>query len=327
MEGWGLSIACSKQENCLHECRNLVCKLSLKGMFESAMQIPCENHLSVDYAVPYLVYCNITSRNPIITVHEKYNTIRFWLHNGLLIFGLLIAILNFLVQHHTPLAYGKHTPLKVTCPLNSRFSTLLTHFFPGLVLFTVMYFLSGSNLLGVTNMVLYSLFSVHYLFRGLIAPMLFRYSHAKMSILIPLSTLLANSIYHFTIADFIGSAFYCKNYLFDPRFLIGIFLFITGLVINWSADIQLMLLRSSRHDKDYVLPQGVLFSLISCPNYFGECLEWLGWAIASWSLSGLVWWLYTVSCLVTRAKHNHNWYKDQFTNYPYRRTAIIPFLY
>lgn len=291
------------------------------------MQIPCESHLSVYYTVPYLVYCNITSRNPIIHVEEKYNEIRFWLHNGLLIFGLLIAILNFIVQYRTPTAYGKHTPLKVTCPVSVRLSTLLAHFFPGLVLFTVMYFLSGSNLLGIANMVFYTFFAVHYLFRGLISPMLFRYSHTKMSVWIPATTLLANSLYHFINADFIGSVFYCKGYLYDPRFIIGIFLFITGLIINWSADIQLMLLRSSRHDKDYVIPRGVLFSFISCPNYFGECLEWLGWAIATWSLSGLAWWLYTVSCLATRAKHNHNWYKEQFTSYPPRRTAIIPFVY
>ncbi len=291
------------------------------------MQSPCESHLSVYYAVPYLVYCNITSRNPLLNIQEKYNTIRFWFHNGLLILGFLIAIINVIVQYHTPATYGKHTPLKVTCPVSVRYSTLLAHFVPGLVLFTVTYFLSGSNLLGTTNMVFYSLFAVHYLFRGFIAPLLFRYSHAKMSVWVPVTTLLANVIYHLANADFIGSVFYCKGYLYDPRFIIGTVLFIIGLIINWSADIQLILLRDSRHDKDYVIPKGVLFSLISCPNYFGECLEWLGWAIATWSLAGLAWWLYAVSSLITRAKHNHNWYKEQFTGYPRQRTAIIPFLY
>ena len=27
---------------------------------------------------------------------------------------------------------------------------------------------------------------------------------------------------------------------------------------------------------------------LSAPNYFGEIIEWLGWAILTWSLSGIV---------------------------------------
>ncbi len=291
------------------------------------MQSPCESHHSLFYGVPYLFYWNTTSRNPIIKVQDSYNIIRFWAHNGLLILGLLIAALNFLVQFCAPAAYGKHAPLKVTCPVEVRLSNIFAHFIPGLLIFTVMYFLSGNNLLGITNIILYSLFTVHYLFRGLLAPLMFRYSHSRLSARIPLTTFLLNTIYHCTNADFIGSVFYCKGYFYDPRFIIGTLLFVIGLIINWSADIQLILLRTSRHDKDYILPRGVLFSLISCPNYFGECVEWLGWTIATWSLAGLIWWLYVVSVLGTRAIHNHNWYKDQFSSYPQRRKAIIPFIY
>ena len=36
---------------------------------------------------------------------------------------------------------------------------------------------------------------------------------------------------------------------------------------------------------------------ISAPNYFGEIVEWIGWAILTWSISGLVFALWTIANL------------------------------
>ena len=289
--------------------------------------MPCDNKLSLFHGIPYIFYPlnDTTPLNPVVQVQD--NTVRFWTHIGLLILGFLIAAINFIVQLCRPASYGKHTPTTVPCPVPTRLFMLFAQFTPGLMLVTVTYFLSGNNFLGIPNIVLYSLFTVHYLFRGLIQPLLSRQSHSKVSAWIPLGMLLANTVYHFTVADFIGSAFYCKGYYYDPRFMLGVLIFLTGLIINWASDIQLILLRSSRQDKDYLIPRGPLFVLISCPNYFGECIEWLGWAIATWSLSGLIWWLYVLSTLVPRAGHNHSWYRQQFMSYPHKRRAFIPFLY
>jgi 3-oxo-5-alpha-steroid 4-dehydrogenase 1 len=44
-----------------------------------------------------------------------------------------------------------------------------------------------------------------------------------------------------------------------------------------------------------------LFEYISCPNYFGEIVEWLGFAIASGTFSGLVFAISTFSNLFPRA--------------------------
>lgn len=93
------------------------------------------------------------------------------------------------------------------------------------------------------------------------------------------------------------------------------------------SSLQVIFLRKSRRDRAYFLPRGFLFYLVSCPNYFGEGLQWLGWAMMTWSLAGLVWWLYTESIFIPRSGHNHRWYQSQFLNYPSHRKALIPLIY
>lgn len=59
----------------------------------------------------------------------------------------------------------------------------------------------------------------------------------------------------------------------------------------------------------------------------GEILEWIGWALACNSLSGLAFALCTFSNLFPRALSHHEWYKQKFENYPKNRKAVIPFIW
>jgi len=76
----------------------------------------------------------------------------------------------------------------------------------------------------------------------------------------------------------------------------------------------------------YRIPQGGLYGLISCPNYFGELVIWTGWTIATWSLAGLSFAVFTAANLVPRALANHRWYKNTFAEYPSERRAVFPFV-
>ena len=55
---------------------------------------------------------------------------------------------------------------------------------------------------------------------------------------------------------------------------------------------------------------------VSCPNYFGEFLEWLGWALMTMNLAGLIFFFWTLANLLPRALSNHEWLKREFENYP-----------
>ncbi|XP_021897373.1 steroid 5-alpha-reductase DET2 [Carica papaya] len=109
------------------------------------------------------------------------------------------------------------------------------------------------------------------------------------------------------------------------RFLGGLVLFLVGMWVNLWADRVLVGLK--REGGGYKVPRGGLFEMVSCPNYFGEVVEWLGWAVMTWSWVGFGFFLYTCANLVPRARASHKWYLRKFDDYPKGRKAVVPFLY
>jgi steroid 5-alpha reductase family enzyme len=144
---------------------------------------------------------------------------------------------------------------------------------------------------------------------------------------------------------------YSASWLRDPRFLSGAALFLAGMAINWHSDSVLRNLRKSgplpdgrgsataaRSNRavtvrersaatEYKVPQGGLYRWVSCPNYLGEIVEWLGWAIATWSPAGAVFAFWTAANLIPRALSHHKWYRQHFPDYPKSRRPVIPSLY
>ena len=112
----------------------------------------------------------------------------------------------------------------------------------------------------------------------------------------------------------------------DPRFTAGVLCFLSGYALNQQSDIILRRLRAPG-ENGYRIPYGGLYGLVSCPNYFGELVEWLGWALLTWSPAGLVFFLWTAANLVPRARSHHQWYRERFPDYPRARKAVIPWLY
>ncbi len=114
-------------------------------------------------------------------------------------------------------------------------------------------------------------------------------------------------------------------WLATPSFLSGAVLFLAGMLVNRRADATLRALRPSG-ETGYGVPRGGLYELVSCPNYLGEIVEWLGWAVATWSLPGAAFAAWTIANLLPRALAHHRWYRSQFPDYPAERRAVIPWL-
>merc|ERR1711879_966064 len=108
----------------------------------------------------------------------------------------------------------------------------------------------------------------------------------------------------------------------------GVVIFLTGWYINYDADRILRNLRKPGEKREYKIPYGGAFRWVSAANYFGEILEWWGWAIATSSLAGLAFAMFTFSAIGTRGYAHHKWYLQKFGDkYPKNRKAVIPFLW
>ncbi|XP_071491498.1 uncharacterized protein [Diadema antillarum] len=209
--------------------------------------------------------------------------------------------------------------------IHQRFGHFLSDGPPGCILFPLVFFLYG-NVTNAVNLVFLSLFMAHYIHRGLIHPWIMKYSKAKVPLWITLGGLFPNLIFSFVNADWVGSAKYSSNYYYDPRFILGVLLYVVGFITNRWADWKLRNLRS-QSGGGYYIPHGGLFELVSCPNYLGELLEWMGWALATWSAAGLLWWVFGCSTFIPRSRDNHRWYKKKFDSYPPERKALIPYIF
>uniref|UniRef100_A0A3P9A9X2 3-oxo-5alpha-steroid 4-dehydrogenase (NADP(+)) n=1 Tax=Esox lucius TaxID=8010 RepID=A0A3P9A9X2_ESOLU len=121
-------------------------------------------------------------------------------------------------------------------------------------------------------------------------------------------------------------ACYNSTWTSDCRFVIGSTLFLLGMAINIHSDYLLRNLRK-QGEVVYKIPKGGLFEYVSGANYFGEIVEWLGYAIATWSMTGFSFAFCTLCFIGPRALHHHRYYHNTFKDYPQSRKALIPFIF
>ncbi|XP_060609927.2 3-oxo-5-alpha-steroid 4-dehydrogenase 2 [Anolis sagrei] len=172
---------------------------------------------------------------------------------------------------------------------------------------------------------LLGMFCGHYFYRTFI------YSFLTRGRPFPLKTLYFGMLFC-TYNGFLQGYYmiYCAEYPDDwcnsLRFTSGFLLFLFGIGINIHSDHILRQLRKPG-ELTYKIPQGGLFAYISGANFFGEILEWFGYAVATWSLPAFAFALFTLCCIGPRAYHHHRYYVRTFSSYPRSRKALIPFIF
>jgi protein-S-isoprenylcysteine O-methyltransferase Ste14 len=112
----------------------------------------------------------------------------------------------------------------------------------------------------------------------------------------------------------------------DVAFVVGLALFVAGFLLNLHSDAVLRSLRAPG-EGGYKVPHGGLHRFVASPNYFGEIVEWLGFAIAAQTLAGWAFFFFTCANLVPRARSHWQWYRKEFSDYPAERRALIPFVW
>jgi len=176
---------------------------------------------------------------------------------------------------------------------------------------------------------IFILWQLHYCHRAFTYPWTLK-GGKKMPWLIMLMGLIFNATNGYLNGWSIASQpeKYTQLWLSTPQFLIGVSVFAFGMALNKISDRHLALLSRSRSgDMAYLIPHGFAYRWVSCPNYLGEIIQWIGWAIATWSLAGVVFAVWTMANLVPRALAHHRWYQQTFKDYPSGRRALIPLVF
>ncbi len=199
--------------------------------------------------------------------------------------------------------------------------------FPAMAIIAVCYFLSPRRFELVPTILLI-LWEMHYVHRTLIFPFLKRGTKRHFPIVLIFFAVMFNAANGYLNGRFLFfmANVYSPSWLTDPRFIAGSVIFVTAFIGNLYSDAKLRNLRKPG-ETGYKIPYGGLFTYISCPNYFTEIMEWVGWTIATWSLAGLAFAVFTTANLLPRAHSHHAWYLKQFPEYPKNRKRLIPFLY
>jgi 3-oxo-5-alpha-steroid 4-dehydrogenase 1 len=245
------------------------------------------------------------------------------LHRALVWIELALAAITFVALRFVTAPYGRHARPGWGPTLPARLAWLLMES-PAPLLFAALY-ARGAQRGAAAPIALLALWELHYLYRAFAYPFLQRGDRA-MPALVALLGVAFNVLNAFVNAPQVSTfGDYPPGWLLDPRFAAGAALFLGGLALNVSSDRALRGLRAPG-GTGYEIPRGGAFEWVSCPNYLGELLEWSGWALATWSLAGLAFALYTAANLAPRALAHHAWYRARFPDYPPRRRALVPFV-
>lgn len=202
------------------------------------------------------------------------------------------------------------------------------------------------------NIVLFAMFFIHYFNRCIVYPLRMKKGSSPVNL-----TVFSCAFLFCTINGFLQAQNYCQfqtytiNYHTNLHFRIGVTVWFIGFFINLQSDSILRNLRNHEDEIDtsssssittshstktdciktitipkYKIPYGGLFNHVSCANFFGEILEWFGYAIASSSVAAWAFWFFVCANLIPRGIAHHKWYLQKFDEYPKDRYAVIPFI-
>ena len=152
------------------------------------------------------------------------------------------------------------------------------------------------------------------------------------------------SVYYWGFGFWIGySANFKLGYLTPTwQFLVpGMILFVIGEVGSCAVHLAQRQLRKrpgsqsvlSSSGSQHVMPTGVLFKYVSCPNYTFEIISWIGFGFMTFTLPAALFLLTSLTVMLIIANRKHKAYKAEFDGkegrplYPEKRKAIIPFIF
>jgi 3-oxo-5-alpha-steroid 4-dehydrogenase 1 len=235
---------------------------------------------------------------------------------------LAIAVLTFASLFFISAPYGRHNRKGWGAQVNNKWGWIIMELASPFAL--SYFFFSTPNEKNSAVWVFYLLWIFHYFYRSLIFPFKLNSKGKTIPLSIVLMAIFFNSVNGFTNGFYFGNfaADYSTYSFLSPQFILGFAVFILGFYIHFKSDNILINLR--KNNSGYNIPNSFLFKKVASPNYFGEILEWFGFAIMTNALSAWCFLAWTIANLAPRALANYKWYKNKFPDYPKDRKILIP---
>lgn len=249
--------------------------------------------------------------------------------NIVLIVMTVMAVVVFVSLFFVDAGYGRFYAPKWGPAIDNRLGWMLMEA-PVFVAMLLLWWLSDRREDGI-RLVFLLLFELHYFHRAFVFPWLMR-GRSKMPLSIIGTAVLFNTLNAYMQGGWLFYVspvnYYSADWLTSLPFLAGTALFLFGMGVNIHSDRIIRNLRKPG-DTAHYLPRGGMFRWVTSANYFGELVEWTGFAILTWSVSGAVFALWTFANLAPRAARIYNGYRQEFSEQLDTRTTkrIIPFIF
>lgn len=246
-----------------------------------------------------------------------------------LIVMTVMAVVVFVSLFFVDAGYGRFYAPKWGPAIDNRLGWMLMEA-PVFVAMLLLWWLSDRREDGI-RLVFLLLFELHYFHRAFVFPWLMR-GRSKMPLSIIGTAVLFNTLNAYMQGGWLFYVspvdYYRADWLTSVPFLVGTALFLLGMGVNIHSDRIIRNLRKPG-DTAHYLPRGGMFRWVTSANYFGELVEWTGFAILTWSVSGAVFALWTFANLAPRAARIYNGYRQEFPEQLDTRTTkrIIPFIF
>jgi 3-oxo-5-alpha-steroid 4-dehydrogenase 1 len=242
-----------------------------------------------------------------------------------MIFFMAVGVGVFILLFFVAAPYGQHIRRGWGPNINNKLGWFIMEI-PTVIIYLVFYLISD-RVFNLNSIIFLSVWMVHYGQRTFIFPLLIR-GKQPMPLSIISFGLTFNGINTYLQARWVNtlSQPYPNDWILSPFFIIGILIFTIGIIINLHSDYIVRNLRKPG-ETEYKVPYGGMFKYVSAPSYLGEITEWAGWAVMTWSFSGLIFVAWTFANLAPRARSHHKWYQETFPDYPKNRKALIPFIF
>lgn len=241
-----------------------------------------------------------------------------------------IALIVFVSLYFVKAGYGIFRTPSWGWAVSNKWAWMLMEC-PVFAVMCALWVRSGTGV-AMPQFLFFLLFQLHYFQRSFVFPFLMK-GKSRMPVAIMAMGIVFNvlnglmqggGLFWFNSNVPIGTG---AGYLLSPHALAGLALFAVGMGINLHSDHVVRNLRKPG-DTGHYLPRKGLYRYVTSANYFGELVEWTGFAVLTASPAAwvFVWW--TAANLVPRADAIHRRYREEFGDEAVgKRKRIIPFVY